>query len=410
MIALTSRSFLKHIAALGLVWAMPATLAFGSDPLFRGSRVQSSWALWSAFQQNSYRNGRVFIHDTDERQRRPVTTSRAQAYAMFFSLVADDRPLFDSLWKWTNTNLCSTGQGFRLAARRWGELPNTKEVSRSSVAVKHRRLQESGSDLSPVEGVLNSENDSHADLWMAYALLEASRLWNEPYYHQRALELLSLLKQQCVRVVGTLGPVILPSSHGFVLKDGTTVLDPGLYPLQILSRFALEDPYWETVRQSCMRVILRASPGGVAPDLVKVSPLGFRYSRSGHLGNRRAVLTYLWAGMLSSDAPERTRLLNHFQTIAQFVQVRKVPPGAVDAQELSIAQTGSDAFGAAFIAWYPDSPTAAVFRTYLQARSLQTLSFDETMLVLFGLGFDRGIFAFDRQGRLVFPVLPGVRK
>ena len=408
MITLTPRSFLKHIAALGVFCALPLTAAFAADPLFRGARVPRQWALWTEFQKIACRNGRVLLHDGT----RFVTTSRAQGYGLFFALVADDRDLFDLLWSWTRTHLCMDPKGFRLAARLWGEVPLEK-TERPSAASKRRKAADSvriPEATERIEDVLDSGNDTHADLWIAYSLLEAARLWNEPSYRTDALDLLALLKHQCVRTFGTLGSVLLSSAHGGLSDDGSVVLEPGSYPLQILTRFSLEDSFWETVKQGCLRVILRSSPGGIVPDFARFSAQGFRLSRFNHKGNRKAIFAYLWAGMLSSALPERERLIKHFQIVDQFIFARKVPLGTTDAQKLSVVAANHDAYGSAFLAWHPDCPSAGVLRSYVQTLTLQSLSFSERVLVLFGLGFDRSLFAFDRRGRLIFPVVAGERK
>src|SRR5215472_12121519 len=61
------------------------------------------WPLWKSYSARFMDNQiRVIDHDAGER-----TTSEAQAYAMFFALVADDRARFDGLLRWTEQNLAS---------------------------------------------------------------------------------------------------------------------------------------------------------------------------------------------------------------------------------------------------------------------------------------------------------------
>src|SRR5438045_5725152 len=76
--------------------------------------------LWksytAAFMDNQIR---VIDHDAGDR-----TTSEGQAYAMFFALVANDRPRFDSLLRWTEINLASGDLTSHLPAWSWGKVPN----------------------------------------------------------------------------------------------------------------------------------------------------------------------------------------------------------------------------------------------------------------------------------------------
>ena len=53
--------------------------------------AQQSWPLWESYKSHIIdRQGRVVDHSAQDR-----TTSEGQAYAMFFALVANDRPRFD---------------------------------------------------------------------------------------------------------------------------------------------------------------------------------------------------------------------------------------------------------------------------------------------------------------------------
>src|SRR6266581_8300804 len=117
--------------------------------------IAQDWtALWksyaAAFMDNQIR---VIDHDGGDR-----TTSEGQAYALFFALVANDRPRFDGLLHWTETNLASGDLATHLPAWLWGRGPNDKW------------------------GVLDSNSASDADVWMAYTLLQAGKAWNEPHY------------------------------------------------------------------------------------------------------------------------------------------------------------------------------------------------------------------------------------
>src|SRR6516225_4500272 len=96
---------------------------------------------------------RVIDHDASDR-----TTSEAQAYAMFFALVANDRARFDGLLRWTELNLASGDLTAHLPAWLWGRRPN-KEW-----------------------GVIDANSASDADVWMAYTLFEAGRLWGQQRY------------------------------------------------------------------------------------------------------------------------------------------------------------------------------------------------------------------------------------
>src|SRR5579864_6518785 len=72
--------------------------------------------LWNSY-VNRFMDDQVRVIDHDDGDR---TTSEAQAYAMFFALVANDRSRFDGLLRWTETNLASGDLSANLPAWLWG--------------------------------------------------------------------------------------------------------------------------------------------------------------------------------------------------------------------------------------------------------------------------------------------------
>src|SRR6267154_5362880 len=111
----------------------------------------SLWKSYSAaFMDNQIR---VIDHDAGDR-----TTSEGQAYAMFFALVANDRPRFDGLLRWTEINLASGDLTSHLPAWSWGKGPNNKW------------------------GIIDSISASYVVVWIAYTLLQAGSAWKEPHY------------------------------------------------------------------------------------------------------------------------------------------------------------------------------------------------------------------------------------
>ena len=69
-----------------------------------GAAAQAvDWPLWENFRRHAIQSdGRVIERRADDR-----TTSEAQAYALFFALVANDRGQFDRLLSWTQNNLAN---------------------------------------------------------------------------------------------------------------------------------------------------------------------------------------------------------------------------------------------------------------------------------------------------------------
>ena len=119
------------------------------DPAFAEPR---NWRAWDAFRQGFIQSdGRVIEHEANGR-----TTSEGQAYAMFFALVSNDLTLFERLLRWTEDNLAHGNLKNHLPGWQWGQNPGGEWRT------------------------LDDHSASDADLWMAYALLEAGRLWQVP--------------------------------------------------------------------------------------------------------------------------------------------------------------------------------------------------------------------------------------
>jgi hypothetical protein len=81
-----------------------------------------------------------------------------QSYGLFFALVANDHERFDRLLHWTNNNLAGGDLGTRLPGWLWGKTPGGQWQ------------------------ILDQHSASDADLWIAYSLCEAGRLWRQPLY------------------------------------------------------------------------------------------------------------------------------------------------------------------------------------------------------------------------------------
>ena len=176
------------------------------------SSAMAAWPVWDEFRNDALDNGRV-VDKSDDRK---VTTSEGQSYAMFFALVTNDQVTFDGLAAWTADNLSGGDLTKTLPAWLWGRGRGDKW------------------------GILDTNNATDSDLWIAYDLLEAARLWNEPAYEEKARAMMEGLKRD-VRDIPNLGKVLLPGGSGFDHPTHVT-LNPSYYPVFILRRLALVDP------------------------------------------------------------------------------------------------------------------------------------------------------------------------
>ncbi|MHB0872874.1 MAG: glycosyl hydrolase family 8 [Acidithiobacillus ferrooxidans] len=147
-----------------------------------------------------------------------VTTSEAQSYALFFALVANDKTLFSQLLDWTKNNLAQGSLAEHLPAWQWGKTKNGNW------------------------GVLEKNTAADADLWMAYTLIQAGRLWHEPRYTALGDLLARRIAMQEVVTVPGIGVVLLPGKEGFHKKPDVYILNLSYLPLPVVDALGKECP------------------------------------------------------------------------------------------------------------------------------------------------------------------------
>ena len=118
-----------------------------------------------------------------------ISHSEGQGYAMLIAERLDNRLTFEAIWRWTEGNLFVRGDG--LAAWRW------------SPQIPH---------------VTDHNNATDGDLFIAWALTEASDKWHVPEYRKSARQIVEALAAKVV-VSSRFGPILLPAATGFAGKD-----------------------------------------------------------------------------------------------------------------------------------------------------------------------------------------------
>ena len=313
------------------------------------------------------------------------TVSEAQAYALFFALVANDRTGFAQVLRWTEDNLCQGDLSAHLPAWQWGR-------------------QDDGN-----WGVLDANPASDADLWLAYALGEAGRLW-----HKRSYSALSrlvsarILREECAELPG-LGLGLLPGPRGFVTGEGRWRLNPSYSPPQLMQWLAShsDQAQWKRVARSTPKVISGSAPKGFAADwMLYDARQGFMPDLEGPektQGGYNAIRVYLWAGMLHANAPGRAELLRTLRPMARRVRSSGLPPQSIDILSGEAGEPGPCGFSAAllpFLQAQRESATLQLQQARLLAHPLRADAYFEQALALFALGFMQGSYRFAADGRL----------
>jgi len=343
----------------------------------------SDWPEWNDFVARFVQaDGRV-IDLTFERK----STSEGQSYGLFFALVANQRAQFDTLLRWTSDNLAAGQLGDRLPAWLWG-------------------LRDDGS-----WGVKDENAASDADLWIAYSLLEAARLWNAPHYADTGRKLLDLIRRHEIAQAGSAGPVLLPGAIGFTLDKGRFWLNPSYLPDFMFRYLAATDPKgpWQSVWDGYMRMAPRIFSAGVAPDMFVVDSTGkvMPDTQREPSGSYDAIRVYLWAGMSGRSSQEMVRMLS---TYAELIRKFGTPPEKVNpltgvATKFDYSPIGFSGAVLPFLSALDDKPSLEKQRDRVRAAALrakrgEATNYYDQILILFGKGWLDGQYRFDDQGRL----------
>jgi endo-1,4-beta-D-glucanase Y len=351
--------------------------------------AESTWPFWDHYAARFLSSqGRVADPDRDA-----MTTSEAQSYAMFFSLVANDRASFERILRWTKENLADADLTQNLPAWSWGH-------------------KDDGS-----WGVLDPNSAADADLWIAYDLIEAGELWGQPEYGKAGKALLSLIAREEVVNVPRIGPVLLPGKTGFHPESDRWVLNPSYLPLSLLlaaGHFEQGGP-WKQMALALPSWLQQGSPAGFAMDWVECNakscfPAGGPAANGTARGSYDAIRVYLWAGMADRQTPEATRVLELFAPAFQYVKTHSAAPETVGPDGSVLNASSPISFSAVFMPYFRgsgDKVTAArLQQNVLAAFSPSTGLLDtppryyDQNLALFAFGWQEQKFRFAPDGTL----------
>ncbi len=363
-------------------WKLKPLLSVFAVMLLATSCWAQDWpSLWKSYAAGFMDDQvRVIDHDAGER-----TTSEGQAYGMFFALVANDRPRFDGLLRWTQVNLAGGDLTEHLPAWSWGKTKNG------------------------TWGVLDSNSASDADVWMAYTLLEAGRAWKEPRYTWLGTALAKRIAAEETVRIPDFGTVLLPGPKGF-RKGEVYRLNASYLPLQLFLALGsdLPDGPWQQIAEQIPAVVSGSSPQGFVSDWVEVRP-GKGLTPSAP-GSYDAIRVYLWAGMLDPQTPNRDPLLKALSGMARYLQTRAVPPSKVKSDGSVLDNRSSVGFSAALLPYLSalgeqgleNEQLSRVKSEFDAKRGLygDPAKYYDQNLVLFSLGWKERRFSFDPQGHL----------
>jgi endo-1,4-beta-D-glucanase Y len=348
------------------------------------------WPLWEAY-ISAFLDSQGRVIDPQGAGR---TTSEGQSYGMFFALVANDRDRFGRLLNWTANNLADGDLGTRLPSWLWGKDPAGQWK------------------------VLDENSAADADLWIAYTLCEAGRLWRQPQYDSLGKRMMALIAAGEVVELPGFGTTLLPGRSGFHPTPDSWLLNPSYLPLPLLTRFAVLNPQgpWRGIAAGLPSLLEKSARRGFAMDWVSYSAKdGFQPARlpgtsAAPGGSYDAIRVYLWAGLTHPETPGRGQSLAAVPGMANYLAMHASPPERVDAAGMAGSNSAPVGFSAALLPYL--QATGAKSAQAAQAARLAAqldpatslygrppVYYDEN-LTLFGLGGRQRWFIFGRDGEL----------
>lgn len=213
-------------------------------PVFAGAALAQDQDVWEYYKARFIQqDGRVI--DFANKQ---MSHSEGQGFSMYLALTHGDKALFDRLWTWTRDNLMVPGAK-GLAAWSWGR-------------------RDDGS-----WGVLDLNNATDGDIFLAWTLLRAGERFGNAAYLEASGKIAAALREELTREEGG-RLVLLPGREGFA-KPGETAFNPSYFIFPAfydLTRTG--DPgFWRRLHADSLELLEKSLSGplGLPPDWAVLS-------------------------------------------------------------------------------------------------------------------------------------------
>jgi endoglucanase len=253
-----------------------------------------NYAYWHHFKDRFIeQSGRVV-----DRMNNDISHSEGMSYGMFFAVTYGDKNTFDKIFNWGETNFPKNNDN--LYSWKWGKGTNGW-------------------------GVLDKNNATDGDMWIAYSLLLAYEKWNDINYLNKAKEIIYNIKEGTLITINN-KTFLLPGSYGF-FKPNHFKINPSYYILFIFDKFAIydHDPIWHKVIKDSIEMFQKSALGqlGIHPDWIRVTnpelnyeviPLESKYSYDAI----RTPLFLAYYYKLTKN-PEVYNLLSGYKTLMAYI-------------------------------------------------------------------------------------------
>ncbi len=377
---------------VGLVLASMLITVSNNELASELNCTEKSWPLWDNFKTYFVQNdGRIVVENIEPFR----SFSEGQSYAMFFALVANDQSTFEKIWHWSLENLAGGNISKTLPSWVWGKADNGAWTT------------------------LDKNSASDADLWFAYDLLEAGRLWNRPDYTRDGQLLLANIERSEIATLPKFGKMLLPGPFGFSSPNNLWRLNPSYMPIPVLRRLAAENPQgpWTEIAQNTYRMISETSTKGFAADWVQYQSGFIPDSEKSDRGSYDSIRVYLWAGITSPNDHLAAPILRKLGGMAKATAAMGAPPEIVNtATGQTSLNPGPLSFSASLLPYFAANKQTDLLNKQLirvktmqadsflpQPVAVQSLPYYDYVLSLFGLGWIEGRYRLASNGNIYLP-------
>jgi endo-1,4-beta-D-glucanase Y len=227
----------NNIARLLLVIFVLASA--GCSPPVKNEMVNS----WIRYQALFVDNGRVVDTGNED-----VSHSEGQGYALLFALAANDSSSFDEIWRWTQ-----------------------KTLQREDKLFHWRFKPCSTMDKACID---DPNNASDGEILIAWALLRASKRWQNQEYRTQALLIIESIEENLI-VNTEAYTLLLPGLDGFISTDKSIHVNLSYWIFPALRDFADvgDTAIWQSLFESGKSLIANAkfSAYSLPPDWLKIN-------------------------------------------------------------------------------------------------------------------------------------------
>ena len=267
--------------------------------------IQASWSEYKSLY--IAKDGRVI-----DRVNSNITHSEAVGYAMYLAVKNSDLKTFDKIREWYKNNL--TRNKFGLISWKWGK------------------------DKDNLWHVLDVNNASDGDLWIAYDNLLMFEKTKKIEYKQEALAIVQSIKEHLIIKEHDM-LYLLPAKMGFTTNHSIEI-NLSYYLFFIFDKFKQydNDKIWTTLKEDGIKLLYqsRFTSLGLNADWIKIDKITGKtqYARNNSFGYDAIRIPF---NILNSDIKDKGKLLEPYKNYVNAMKLSASIFGVTDLKDGNIS-------------------------------------------------------------------------